>query len=125
MRNDDQRETELNYIASELTRMTSTLSRVTFLPGKGNLPKLVINTPWSNAEIYLHGAQVTHFQKHGEAPLLFLSESSRFQSDSPIRGGIPICFPWFGAMTDTKGLPVPKIPALFANFVPPGSTTPP
>lgn len=101
------------------------LSRISFLPGKGNLPKVVINTPWSNAEIYLHGAQVTHFQKHGEAPLLFLSESSKFQNNTAIRGGIPICFPWFGAMTNTKGEPVLQIPARFANMVPPGNTAPP
>lgn len=55
-----------------------------------------IETPWSAAEIYLQGATVTHFQKHGEAPLLFLSEASRFEKDAPIRGGIPIIFPWFG-----------------------------
>lgn len=55
-----------------------------------------IQTPWSAAEIYLHGASVTHFQLHGEPPLLFLSEQSRFEKDAPIRGGIPIIFPWFG-----------------------------
>jgi glucose-6-phosphate 1-epimerase len=82
------------------------LSRITFVPGQGNLPKLVIVTPWSTAEVYLHGAQITHFQKHGEEPLLFLSESSRFQTDSPIRGGIPICFPWFGARAGTEGQPM-------------------
>jgi len=35
--------------------------RVTFLEGRGDLPMLEITTPWSSAEIYLHGAQVTHF----------------------------------------------------------------
>ena len=64
--------------------------------GRGGLPMVQIQTPWSAAEIYLHGASVTHFQLHGEPPLLFLSEQSRFQKDAPIRGGIPIIFPWFG-----------------------------
>lgn len=57
---------------------------------------LEIQTRWSNAELYLHGAQVTHFQKHGEPPLLFTSQCSRFERNAPIRGGIPIVFPWFG-----------------------------
>jgi len=57
---------------------------------------LEITTPWSSAEIYLHGAQVTHFKKHDEAPLLFLSQCSCFAAGQPIRGGIPIIFPWFG-----------------------------
>ena len=70
--------------------------RVTFLEGRGDLPMLEIMTPWSSAEIYLHGAQVTHFKKHNEPPLLFLSQCSRFALGEPIRGGIPIIFPWFG-----------------------------
>lgn len=69
---------------------------VTFETGRGDLLKTKIATRWSNAEIYLHGAQVTSFQKHGEPPLLFLSRTSRFAADKPIRGGVPICFPWFG-----------------------------
>jgi len=70
--------------------------RVLFLDGQNELPMLEITTPWSTAEIYLHGAHVTHFQKHQEAPLLFMSQCSRFVHDKPIRGGIPIIFPWFG-----------------------------
>ena len=76
------------------------MSRVNFLPGRGGLPKLTITTDCTTAEVYLHGAQVTHFQKHGEPPLLFLSEQSRFEPDVPIRGGIPIIFPWFGKPAD-------------------------
>jgi len=74
--------------------------RVTFLEGRGELPMLEIATPWSAAEIYLHGAHVTHFQKQGEPPLLFMSQCSRFQLDAPIRGGIPVIFPWFGKPAD-------------------------
>ena len=55
-----------------------------------------IETPWSSAEIYLNGAQITGFQKRNEAPLLFLSAKSFFKAGEPIRGGIPICYPWFG-----------------------------
>lgn len=62
-----------------------------------------IETRWSEAEIYLLGANVTHFQKHGDSPLLFLSEKSRFENGSPIRGGIPVIFPWFGKPADKPG----------------------
>ena len=74
-----------------------TPGRVTFQEGRGNLPMMEISTAWSMAEIYLHGAHVTHFQKKGEPPLLFLSQCSRFEDGKPIRGGVPIIFPWFGA----------------------------
>ena len=58
------------------------------ITGRGGLPMVQIQTPWSAAEIYLHGASVTHFQLHGESPLLFLSEQSRFEPGAPIRGGL-------------------------------------
>jgi glucose-6-phosphate 1-epimerase len=64
--------------------------------GKGNLPMLQVETEWSTAEIYLHGGHLTHFQKKGEPPLLWMSQSSKFDEQSPIRGGIPIILPWFG-----------------------------
>jgi len=69
---------------------------VTVSEGCGGLPKVCVTTPWSTAEIYPHGAHVTRFQKIGEEPLLFMSESSEFKSGTAIRGGIPIIFPWFG-----------------------------
>ncbi len=69
---------------------------VTFLEGQGGLPKLQVRTAWSTAEIYLHGAHVTQFQKHAEPPLLFLSGAARFAEGEPIRGGVPVIFPWFG-----------------------------
>ena len=70
--------------------------RITFAAGNGNRPKTNVTTPESATEIYLHGAHITHFQKTGEPPLLFLSARSQFAPGQPIRGGIPICFPWFG-----------------------------
>jgi glucose-6-phosphate 1-epimerase len=76
--------------------------RVRFVPGNGGLTKVVVTTKASTAEIYLHGAHVTGFQKNGEPPLLFLSAKSLFASDKAIRGGVPICFPWFGSR---EGLP--------------------
>ncbi len=71
--------------------------RVTVLEGNGELPKVEVITDWSTAEVYLLGATVTDFQKKGEPPLLFTSQCSRFAAGQPIRGGIPIIFPWFGS----------------------------
>jgi glucose-6-phosphate 1-epimerase len=67
-----------------------------FMEGLGGLSMIEVGTEWSTAEIYLHGAHVTHFQKRNDAPLLFLSQVSRFEEGHPIRGGIPIVLPWFG-----------------------------
>jgi D-hexose-6-phosphate mutarotase len=70
--------------------------RVAIAGGNGDLPKINITTGRSSAEVYLHGAHVTHFQKNGEPPLIFMSAKSHFAPGEAIRGGVPICFPWFG-----------------------------
>ena len=71
-------------------------SVVSFTTGEGGMPKMIVTARQSRAEVYLHGAHVTAFQKNSEPPLLFLSQASRFTPGKAIRGGIPICFPWFG-----------------------------
>jgi glucose-6-phosphate 1-epimerase len=86
----------MNAGKSDAMTDSKPFGRVAFLDGRGDLPMLEVTTPWSNAEIYLHGAHVTHFKKKDEPPLLFLSQCSRFAQDQPIRGGIPVIFPWFG-----------------------------
>lgn len=64
--------------------------------GHGGLPKLSVTTNRSAAEVYLHGGHVTGFQKSGEPPLLWMSAASQYAVGKPIRGGVPVCFPWFG-----------------------------
>lgn len=71
--------------------------QIAILEGNGNLSKVELTSALHSAELYLHGAQLTHFQKRGDKPLLFLSQFSRFAEGQPIRGGIPVIFPWFGA----------------------------
>jgi D-hexose-6-phosphate mutarotase len=72
------------------------LGRVAIVAGNGGLTKIVVTTKGSTVEIYLHGAQVTHFQKNGEPPLIFVSHKSYFAPGKPIRGGVPVILPWFG-----------------------------
>ncbi len=83
-------------MATTLYNKSEIPGRVSFMEGNNDLPKIVINTAWSTAELYLHGAHLTHFQKKGEPPVLWMSQLSRFQAETPIRGGIPVIFPWFG-----------------------------
>lgn len=67
-----------------------------FEDAPGGLVRLRISTNLCNAEAYLHGAHVTQFQPRGEEPFLFLSAASHFAPGKPIRGGVPVIFPWFG-----------------------------
>ena len=74
--------------------------------GNGGLAKLTITRPLAQAEIYLHGAQVTAWRPAGEEEVLFLSGHSKWEDGRAVRGGIPVCFPWFRAKADD-----PKAPA--------------
>jgi glucose-6-phosphate 1-epimerase len=81
---------------SEHLRKHEIPGRVAISSGNGGLPKITVNSGSSTAEIYLHGAHVTHFQKNGEPPLLLMSAKSYFVPSKPIRGGVPVILPWFG-----------------------------
>lgn len=48
------------------------------------------------AKIAVQGAHLFHYERVGEQPLLWLSENSFFEAGKAIRGGVPICWPWFG-----------------------------
>ncbi len=76
-----------------------------FEAGQGGLTRVAIATPLAEAHIYLHGAHVTHFQPRGEKPVLWVSGSSAFEDGKPIRGGVPICFPWFGGRAGDAASP--------------------
>lgn len=56
-------------------------------------------------EIHRHGATVTDWRGPDGEPALFLSERARFEPDVPIRGGVPIVFPWFGPDPEHRGRP--------------------
>ncbi len=70
--------------------------RVHFIGGNGDLPVALITTPHATAEISLYGAHVLRYQPTGENDLLWMSSQSLFEVGKPIRGGVPVCFPWFG-----------------------------
>jgi glucose-6-phosphate 1-epimerase len=65
-------------------------------PAAGGLERARVSGAYADAEIYLQGGHVTRWQPHGAAPVLFLSERAVFAPGKPIRGGVPLIFPWFG-----------------------------
>ncbi|MBR9727802.1 D-hexose-6-phosphate mutarotase [Shewanella intestini] len=55
-----------------------------------------VDTELCQARIFLQGAQIDQFQPKGQSPLLWVSAADDYQVGNGIRGGIPICWPWFG-----------------------------
>lgn len=65
-------------------------------------PIVHISNSHATATIALHGAHLTHFKPHGEKPVIFTSKAAIYKGGKAIRGGIPICWPWFGAHPDAS-----------------------
>ncbi|MCX6136193.1 MAG: D-hexose-6-phosphate mutarotase [Ignavibacteriales bacterium] len=68
-----------------------------FKDGTGGLPFLEIQTKHAEAVVSLYGAHVMKYVRRGEKPVLWMSKCSFFEPGKPIRGGIPVCWPWFSA----------------------------
>lgn len=66
---------------------------------------LEIQNEYAEAKIALQGAHLFHYKSKDKPPLLWLSKSAYFEYGKAIRGGIPICFPWFGKNQDDSSLP--------------------
>src|SRR5690554_1719608 len=79
--------------------------RIRFEHGQGGLKCMQIRTPVAQAEVYLLGAHLTAFASGGRQ-WLFMSRQSEFAVGQPIRGGVPVCFPWFGLKADDPAAPI-------------------
>jgi len=59
----------------------------------------------ATAKIALQGAHLFEYTRRGEAPLLWVSPTAHFEKGKAIRGGIPVCWPWFGKNAEHPGWP--------------------
>lgn len=57
---------------------------------------LALTTKDGTVTVYDQGAHVSAWIPTASDPVLFVSRRSAFEQGSPIRGGIPVCLPWFG-----------------------------
>ena len=85
--------------------MSAPPDSVQFVSGAGGLPMIRVDGPEGWAEIYMHGAHVTGWGPSGRESLLWLSGSSNFDERTAIRGGVPVCFPWFGPLAGRPDAP--------------------
>ncbi len=64
------------------------------------LPVAYVTTAQANASVALHGGQLLSWQPSDQQPVIWLSKAALFESGKPVRGGVPVCWPWFGAVPD-------------------------
>ena len=72
------------------------MGSVTTKKHANGLDYVEVNTALCQARIFLQGAQIDHFQPVGKPPLLWVSSADDYQPGNGIRGGVPVCWPWFG-----------------------------
>ncbi len=88
-------ELNANFAIEEILRFE--LHESGLIVGNVSYPDGHASNRRSEGQFFVHGAHVTHFRpSHASEPVLFMSSESLFTDDKAIRGGIPICFPWFG-----------------------------
>lgn len=71
----------------------------------GGLVRAVFSGATAAGELFLHGAHCAAWQPAGQRSVLWMSQLSYYEAGKPIRGGVPICFPWFGAHATDKAAP--------------------
>ena len=57
---------------------------------------LEISNEAAQAKIALQGAQLFEYARYGEPALLWVSPTAVFENGRAVRGGVPLCWPWFG-----------------------------
>lgn len=80
-----------------MTKRLKLHAHVNQLQDEQGLQYLEINNPLATGKIALQGGHVMCWQPvFLNNPVLWMSSNARFTKGRSIRGGVPICWPWFG-----------------------------
>lgn len=70
--------------------------QLAFSEGPGGLALAELTNAHGSARVLLQGAQLIDWTPPGQAPVIWLSPAARFTVGKAVRGGVPVCWPWFG-----------------------------
>lgn len=90
---------------AELNQRFGIDNQILFSEIAGGLIAAQINNSHASASIALQGAHLMTYQPHDEEPVIWLSKYAKFSPGKSIRGGVPICWPWFGPHASDAKLP--------------------
>lgn len=68
---------------------------------------LIIAHKKFDAAFALHGGHLVHFQLKEQQPIIWTSKTAIYNDQKAIRGGVPICWPWFGPADKSIGENLP------------------
>ncbi len=79
--------------------------QVNFKEGPGGLAVVEVTNTHAAAVIALQGAHVMNWSPRGAHPVIWLSKAAKLAPGKSIRGGVPVCWPWFGPHASDTALP--------------------
>ncbi|MGA2422160.1 MAG: D-hexose-6-phosphate mutarotase [Candidatus Acidiferrum sp.] len=97
--------TPTNATTAELDSRFAIAGLAQIVPDEAGHPKVRISSPKCTGVMHLHGAQVNSWKPADTEEVIFLSSRASFAEGKAIRGGIPICFPWFRGKSDDAHAP--------------------
>ncbi len=80
-------------------------NQLIFKEGPGGLVVAEMRNPHGEATVALHGGHILSFRPRDQEPVLWISSQARFETGRAIRGGIPVCWPWFADHPSDKAKP--------------------
>lgn len=93
---------------SQLDTLKRNFASADFLSFSETAPDFIaiqVKTAFSTASIALQGAHVMSWQPLRQKPVIWLSPQAKFAPGKSIRGGVPLCWPWFGPHQSEAGYP--------------------
>ncbi|MBI1173750.1 MAG: D-hexose-6-phosphate mutarotase [Sideroxydans sp.] len=90
---------------ADLNQRHAIASHIQFKEGPGRLTVAEIANAHASASIALQGAHLMTWQPKGQEPVIWLSKFAKFSPGKSIRGGVPVCWPWFGPHASDSKLP--------------------
>lgn len=90
---------------TDLNQRFAIPGHIAFREGPGGLVVAEVANALAESSIALQGAHVMTFQPRGQEPVIWLSKFAKFAPGKSIRGGVPVCWPWFGPHATDAALP--------------------
>ncbi len=69
------------------------------------LPAVRVSGKSASGLVYLQGAHLAAWRPAGQEPVIWMSQNAVYAAGKALRGGVPLCFPWFGAHAEHQEFP--------------------
>jgi len=91
--------------AEQLNEVFALENILSFKTGEADIPLIEVKNQFATATISLQGAHILSWLPAGEEEVIWVSEAAKFAPGKSVRGGIPVCWPWFGAHDSNSEFP--------------------